>query len=49
MAFPNLDPFGSQEITIQFEEDGMAAELARKKEFKNTFIDTVVEIANIKQ
>lgn len=49
MTFPNLDPFGSQEITIQFEEDGMAAKLARKTTFKKAFIDAVVKIADIKR
>ena len=47
MMFRNLDPYGSQKITIMFEQDGILKTLG-EKEFKKSFIEVVARVAGIK-
>jgi hypothetical protein len=47
MILHNSDPYGSQSITIPFEESVSIKSLAQKTNFKNSFIDAVAKVADI--
>jgi hypothetical protein len=49
MILHNSDPYGSQSITIPFEESVSVESLAQKRNFKKSFIDAVAKVADIKK